>query len=161
MVNVFRLNCWTYDKKCQLSSTIRCSVKRDRRRNVCSSTHIVHNRFLHGLENTVCIPFIAQELCTEPNLNRWIRYCFYSASEHIGTKEKISYKINFLFLKYSLSKMEIFREHVNNLFSCIRQIDFIWVLTEKAFGNIRFATNRNTLNWKMETENTNTSKPGS
>lgn len=54
--------------------------------------------------------------------------------------------------------MEIFRENVFNLFFRIGQIDFIWILTENAFGNINFATNRNTLDRKVENENANTSR---
>lgn len=152
MVNVFRLNCWTYDKKCQLSSTIRCSVQGDRRRNVCSSTHIVHNRFLHGLENAGHVPFIAWEFCTEPNVNSRISPATFTVHQSIsGQRKNVLYKIYFLFLKYSLSKMEFFRENVINLFFYIRQIDFFWMLTENALGRITFATNRNTLNQKLET----------
>lgn len=54
--------------------------------------------------------------------------------------------------------MEIFTENTIHLFFCVRQIDFIWILTENGFGNINFATNKNTLNRKMETQHVNTFK---
>lgn len=124
------LNCWTHDKKCQLSSTIRCFVQRDRERNVCHLTHIVNNSFLHGLEYTVHISFIAPDCCTEPNLNRWISCYFHSGPEYIWTVGKYFIFKNIYIFKVFIKYNANF-QRMSNSFSSFGQIDSFLILREE------------------------------